>query len=135
MSTEPASSAVGVVAPRRARAWPWFVAWALVGASFSVAVLGALTIGLFVLPVAAGATLVLVTRRGAPSGLPGLVSGLGLPLLWVAYLNRSGPGTVCTSAPDGASQCVDEWSPWPWVAVGLVLVVCGLVVFVRLRRR
>lgn len=41
-----------------------------------------------------------------------------------------GPGNVCT-----ANSCVDEWSPWPWLAVGLVLVVLGFALFVRIIHR
>ena len=100
-----------------ARRWRWFVAWFLVGALYALAVLGALTIGIFVLPVAVVATVLLARVPTARIGSTGLVSGAGLPLLYVAWLNRDGPGTVCTST-SSSSSCIDEWSPWPFVAVG-----------------
>lgn len=113
---------------------PWFVAWMLVGAGYALGVLGALSIGLYVLVITVAATIVLATRAGSGAGLPGLVSGLSLPLFYVAFLNRSGPGTVCTSTATSQS-CVEEWSPWPWIVVGIVLLVAGWVWFTVAERR
>ena len=96
--------------------WAWFLAGLAAGAGLAVSVLGALTIGIFVLPFAVALTVLLAVRH--PEGLIGAISGLGLPLLFVAYLNRDGPGTVCTSVA-GGSSCTDEWAPLPWaVAAG-----------------
>lgn len=80
------------------------------------------------------ATVLLVRRQPATRGLPGLISGLGVPLLYVAYLNRAGPGTICTTVT-GGQECDDEWSPWPWLAVGVILLALGAAVFVRRQRR
>ena len=112
----------------------WFIAWMLTGAGYALGILGALSIGPYVLVITVAATIVLATRTGSKVGLPGLVSGLGLPLFYVAFLNRSGPGTVCTSTGTGQS-CVDEWSPWPWLAIGIVLLVSGYVWFAMTHRR
>jgi hypothetical protein len=116
------------------RAWGWFAAWAAVGAAYLLALLTIPSIGLFVAPLPIAATVLLVTRRGAGRGLPGLLSGAGVPVLYVAYLNRSGPGTVCSTTHSGQS-CVDQYNPWPWLACGLIAVVAGLVVFVTLEVR
>lgn len=112
--------------------WGWFAAWCVVGGLYSLAFLGAFTIGVFVLPFALVATILLSRHHGDVSAI-GVVSGLGAPLLYVAYLNRSGPGTICTTTRDGHS-CVDEWSPLPWAAVGLILIVGAVVLFAKLRR-
>jgi hypothetical protein len=114
------------------RAWGWFFAWLLVGGGYLVALLGALTIGILVLPVVGILTVVLARRPGAVAGVAGIVSGLGLPLLYVAWLNRDGPGTVCTATGAG-TDCTDEWSPWPWLVVGLVVLAAGVLLF-RARR-
>jgi MYXO-CTERM domain-containing protein len=111
----------------------WFGVWFAVGAAYALALLGAMTIGVFVLPFAVVATLSIRRHRQARVGLPGLVSGLALPLWYVAYLNRDGPGTVC-SAIAGGQSCTDEWSPWPWLALGLGLLLAGVIVFARRRR-
>ncbi len=113
--------------------WAWFAAWYLAGCLYSLAVLGMLTIGIFVLPLAVLTTVVLARRHGDASAT-GLVSGLALPLLYVGYLNRDGPGTVCTTTSTSTS-CQDEWSPWPWFAIALALIVVGVALFARARRQ
>jgi hypothetical protein len=105
--------------------------WLLVGSLYALSIVGAFTIGIFVLPIAVAATLLLV-RHHADGSAAGLLSGAGLPLLYIAYLNRDGPGTVCSSTA-GGSSCTDEWSPWPWILVAVVLVAAGVLVFIRLR--
>ncbi len=109
--------------------WKWFLAWVGLGAGYSLALLGALSIGLIVLPFAVGGTVLVATRDRAGEGVPGLLSGLGFPLLYVAYLNRDGPATVCTGLRDGGQHCIDEVSPWPWVAIGVALLLAGVAVF------
>jgi hypothetical protein len=111
----------------------WFAAWFLVGAGFALALLGAMTIGIFVLPVVLGVTALVATRRGSTVGVGGLVAGPALLLFFVAYLNRDGPGTICRSIESG-TECVEEWSPWPWLAVGVLMLAVGLGVFVTMRR-
>jgi hypothetical protein len=112
----------------------WFIAWMLVGAGYALGVLSALSIGAYVLLITVVATVVLATRAGNRVGAAGLVSGLSLPLFYVAYLNRSGPGTICTTTATSQS-CSDEWSPWPWLVIGIVLFVSGCVWFVMANRR
>jgi hypothetical protein len=113
----------------------WFVAWLLVGAAYGVGVIGILSIGIFVLPLALIATLLLVLRPAARAGAAGAVVGVGLPLLYVAYLNRSGPGTVCTATRSGGQACVDESNPWLWLAAALVIIAVGVAVTVARRGR
>jgi hypothetical protein len=121
-------------APRDRTGVMWFIAWMLVGAGCALGVLSAASIGLYVLLITVVATIVLATRPGNRVGLSGLVSGLSLPLFYVAYLNRSGPGTICTTTATSQS-CSDEWSPWPWLVVGIVLLVSGCVWFAMASRR
>jgi hypothetical protein len=99
----------------------------------ALAVLGAFSIGIFVLPVVLAAAGLLVTRRGATRGLPGLISGMGTPLFYVAYLNRDGPGTVCTTLR-GGQDCLEEWSPWPWLYGGALLLLGGVAAFIASSR-
>jgi len=121
-------------APRDRTGVVWFIAWMLVGAGYAFGILSALSIGAFVLLITVVATILLATRAGNRVGLPGLVSGLSLPLFYVAYLNRSGPGTICTTTAT-SQTCSDEWSPWPWLVVGIVLLVIGCVWFAIASRR
>jgi hypothetical protein len=114
--------------------WGSFAAWFAVGAGLSLGILGAMSIGIFVLPVAVAAAVVLAIRHRGGDELIGLVSGLGVPLLYVAYLNRSGPGMICTANSAGGQSCTDEWSPWPWVVLGAMLLIGGVVVYLARRR-
>jgi hypothetical protein len=106
----------------------------LVGAGYAFGILSALSIGAYVLLITVVATFVLATRAGNRVGLPGLVSGLSLPPFYVAYLNRSGPGTICTTTAT-SQTCSDQWSPWPWIVVGILLLVSGGVWFAMANRR
>ncbi|MFC1429626.1 hypothetical protein ACEZDB_03025 [Streptacidiphilus sp. N1-3] len=114
------------------RAWLWFAAWLLLGAGWCLALLTALTIGVFVAPVVLAATALLLWRAGKRSavGLPGLVSGPALLLFFVGYLNRGGPGDVCTA--DGTT-CTEEWDPTGWLVAGSVLLLAGVALFLVLR--
>jgi len=121
-------------APRDRRGVVWFITWMLAGAGYALGVLSAPSIGLFVLLITVVATIMLSTRPGNRVGLPGLVSGLSLPLFYVAYLNRSGPGTICTTTAT-SQTCSDEWSPWPWLVIGIALFLGGCVWFAMASRR
>jgi len=112
----------------------WFVIWAVVGAAGALAILTAPTIGIFVLPATLVLGAVLAWRGRKQQAGPGIVAGLGLPLCYVGYLNRGGPGTVCTALP-GGGECTQETSPWPWIAIGLVLVVAGFFMSLAAARR
>jgi hypothetical protein len=114
--------------------WRWFWAWAGVGFLLPMTLLGAFTIGLYVIPVAAVATILLVLRPAARRSVVGLVAGFGTPFLLVAALNHDGPGNICRTTPTSQS-CLQEWSPWPWLAVGLFFVAAGVVLFTRQREQ
>jgi hypothetical protein len=92
-----------------------------------------LTIGLYVLLATGGLAAVLAWRAGGRFAGPGLLAGAGLMPLYVGYLNRGGPGMVCTATTSGVS-CVQQMSPWPWVAVGVCLIGGGIGLGVRTRR-
>lgn len=121
--------------PTARTATGWIAAWVLVGAAYGVSFLGAASIGCFLLPVPVVATVLLARVPAARSALPAVLCGLGLPLLYVAFLNRSGPGLICTTTSDGAQRCGQQTSPWPWLAVGLILIMLGAAAFVVWRRR
>jgi hypothetical protein len=113
--------------------WAWFGLWALVAAA---GVLGLISfvvlLALAVIPLAALGVW-LASRPTSRESAFGLLTGAGLPFLLVAYLNREGPGTTCWHTAT-ASGCDDHLDPLPWLAVGLVLVVGGIVGHVLLTR-
>ncbi|HEX3929658.1 MAG TPA: hypothetical protein VHW64_03065 [Nocardioides sp.] len=112
---------------------PAFVGWLVVGAVEGAAVLSILTIGPFLLLLALILSGLLLWRVDFGWGMAGMISGAALPVAYVAWLNRGGPGPVCSSYADGGQTCTDAWSPWPFVGVAVALLVAGLVVFARNR--
>jgi hypothetical protein len=110
----------------------WFGAWLAVGAAFALSVLGAPSIGLFVLPVAL-VLLVIVVRRSQhlPEAI-GLVSGIGVMLLLVAFRNRD--YEPCSNgfhrlAPGQQSVSCGGWNPHPWLYLGLAVTAAGVLAY------
>ncbi|HYN67809.1 MAG TPA: hypothetical protein VES93_13045 [Ornithinibacter sp.] len=122
----------------RRPASPWVLTlwWGAIGALASFGVAGLASIGLFLL---VGAAVLLGVALAVPElrrpCVPGLLVGLSIAPLYIAWLNRSGPGLVCTTTSDQSSSCVDQWSPWPFVATGVLLAVGGLGLLVHDRWR
>jgi hypothetical protein len=112
----------------------WFMAWAVIGGCWALTLLGALSIGVFVLPFAVVATILLACDERSWAGLGGLALGAAILLLGIAYMNRDGPGDVCTTTASAVS-CQSETSPWPWLAVGLAGLIASGRVFVVRRSR
>jgi hypothetical protein len=79
----------------RLRGCGWFVVWAAVGVLFA---LGLDVV--FLLPFAGLLAVIVGLHRGSRRHIAGAMTGAGLPFVYVAYLNRQGPGTACYS--DGA---------------------------------
>jgi hypothetical protein len=104
--------------------WAFWL-WAVVGVGFGFAIS---VIGLFTVPAATLLTILLLTRKRSRQSAYGILVGIGVPLLVVAYLNREGPGTVCHSIDGGrGTQCDDLYDPRKWAAVGLAFVLAGLL--------
>jgi hypothetical protein len=119
--------------PARWTGWGWFLAWLLVGACAGIGLAAILTVGAALLVLAAVAAVFLL-RTGPARAVVGAVSGAALPLFYLAYLNRGGPGEVC-HAVAGGQACTDEYTPVPFLAAGALLLVAGLVLHVLTGRR
>lgn len=102
--------------------------WFVVGAAFGFGVVGMLTIGppLVLLGVIMTVIGLKVHRFHGRSTWLVLVGAATAPLM-LAWLNRSGPGMVCTTRGD-VSGCTQEWSPWPFLVVGLLMIAAGLLI-------
>jgi hypothetical protein len=116
----------------------WFGAWTLVGASLTLSFLTGFSIGLLLLPFALG-LLVLVTRLSPH--LPeasGFVSGIGLTLIVVAYLNRDNEPCPASGtlelAPGQHSVSCGGLDPHPWLYSGIALTATGLLLYAASRR-
>ena len=111
-----------------------FLAWALVGALAMFGALSILTVGIFLLALAAALGVLTVRTAGLGAGTLGALAGCGVPLAYVGWLNRGGPGTVCHAIPRGTS-CTEAWSPWPWWCAAALFLVAGTTLFRLLSRR
>ena len=100
----------------------WFWAWALLGAA---AALGAVSLGpILVAPLFVIATL-MASRSSIRRSAFGLLSGAGALLLYVAWVQRAGPGTNCWQTQT-ASGCDEHLNPLPWLIAGIGLFVGGV---------
>jgi hypothetical protein len=107
--------------------WGWFLVWALLGAA---AALGSVSAGsLLLVPVVALGVFLWTRPRIRHSGF-GLLTGAGVLLLYVAWVQRDGPGTTCWHTAT-ASGCDQHLNPLPWLLVGAALVVAGFVAHAR----
>jgi hypothetical protein len=108
----------------------WFWAWAMVGAA---AALGAVSLGPIALAPSFIAVLAMSRSRSASRSAFGLLAGAGLLSLFVAFVQRDGPGTTCRHTAS-ASGCDQHLNPVPWLVAGIVLVAGGVVAQARRRR-
>ncbi|WP_234358616.1 hypothetical protein [Streptomyces sp. NRRL B-24085] len=113
--------------------WGWFLAWLLVGACAGIGLAAILTVGVAFVVLAAVAAVPLL-RRGPRRAVVGALSGLALPLLYLAHLNREGPGEVC-HAVTGGQTCTEEYAPVPFLVAGALLLAAGIVIHVLTGRR
>jgi hypothetical protein len=118
--------------PQKPRTYlPWFLVWVGVGVGFA---LGVSVVGIIAVPLALAVTLALVRFGHADHSALGVPVGVGLLALYVAYVQRRGPGTVYwhTSTASGSDQYLD---PRPWLVAGILLVLVGVATFVWRERR
>ncbi len=108
--------------------WRWFLVWALLG---SVWALAAVSLGpLLILPALLLGIFLWTKRPGARRSAFGLLSGAGTLLLYVAWVQRDGPGTTCSHTATSI-RCDQHLNPLPWLVLGLGLVVAGIVAQAR----
>jgi hypothetical protein len=121
--------------PGDLNAWGWFAAWTLAGSALA---LGFVSFALWVIliPIGLGLVLLLLASRSARQSAYGLLSGTGISLLTVAYIQRDGPGTTCWQTAT-ASGCEQHLDPRPWLIAGVLCLVGGLVAqtILSVRRR
>jgi len=115
---------------RGAPSWVWFLIWLAIGGLLAI---GAVSLGpLVVFPVAVLGIGTAVRWPQSRGSMFGLVSGAGVVLLVVAYLNRQGPGTTCWHTATG-SGCDEHLNPLRWLVAGVVLLEAGVVAHVHSR--
>ncbi|MCW2964490.1 MAG: hypothetical protein JWO17_1742 [Actinomycetia bacterium] len=103
----------------------WFAAWVVVGCALALGVVS-FALGPLVFVPAALVGALMVRKPNARRGAYGALVGVGVLLLFVAYLNREGPGTTCWQH-GSTSGCGQHLNPLPWLFLGLGFVVGGFV--------
>jgi uncharacterized membrane protein YidH (DUF202 family) len=99
----------------------WFAAWIVIGCALALGVVSFAVGPLVFLPAALIAVLMFRSHRARRSA-DGALIGIGLLLLFVAYVNRA-----------GTEPASSDLNPLPWLGLGLTFVVGGLLTY-RLRR-
>jgi hypothetical protein len=81
-------------------------------------------------PIALGPALIAGTAlsrsQAARHSTPGLLAGAGLVSLFIAYVQRQGPGTTCWHTATGGG-CDQHLNPIPWLLIGLVLLIGAIL--------
>lgn len=101
----------------------WFWIWAVVGATGG---LGLVSLGPLALVPAIIAAAAMARNPSARRSALGLLAGAGFLSLFVAYVQREGPGTTCWHTAT-ASGCDQHLNPIPWLVGGLALVIGAVV--------
>jgi hypothetical protein len=119
--------------------WRSLIEWALALGLVALALIGAASIGIFVVPFAVVALVFASDRNrtGAEPVLGGLV-GVGSVCLFVAYRNRAyvpcpPPGIPVQARPGEHFSC-GGLNPIPWLTVGVLLIAVGIACYLVLRR-
>ena len=103
--------------------WFGFFVWAVVGLVCSLALVMFGTLA--AVPILIGLGLAAFKPALRRSWL-GFLAGAGTVSLYVAFLDRRGPGTFCWHTAT-AAECDQIGSPWPWVVAGVSLIAAGCV--------
>ena len=102
--------------------WAFWL-WAIVGVGLALSMS---SLGLILgLPVVVLAVLMARHPRLRPAWL-GVLVGVGALLLFVAYLQREGPGFTCWQK-ENSSGCDSHLDPRPWLIAGILFVAAGLI--------
>ncbi len=124
----------------RHEGWRWFAAWAAAGAAITFSFLAGFTVGLLILPAAAGLLLWVAYSAPGVKEATGFVAGVGTTLMLVAFLSRdyapcpeNGVLSLPAGSPPGASVSCGGVDPMPWLISGGALTVLPLLGYAALR--
>jgi hypothetical protein len=111
----------------------WFWAWAIVGLGVALGGIS-FALGPLVLLPSLGIAAVLASSARIRQSAFGLMTGAGAVCLFVAWVQRRGPGTVCWRK-ELSSGCDQYLDPRPWLAIGLALFLGGILAHAIRSRR
>jgi hypothetical protein len=111
----------------------WFGAWLAVGAALTIGFLAGFSFGLFVLPFALAALVVVVRRSPHLPEATGFVSGIGVTLLLIAFVNRDyepcPANGVLKLQPGQQSVSCGGFDPHPWLYLGIAVIAAGATAY------
>jgi hypothetical protein len=102
--------------------------WLLTGALLSLSVAGMMSIGMFILPIAAAVGIIAARRTRTYAELSGLFVGAALPILWVAGTHLAIP----PCAPGALQQRCTLTDPSVWLTLlwlGVAFAAAGALVY------
>lgn len=99
-----------------------FIPWAIAGAAAGLLTASWPLAGFY---ASALVLLVALLRPDRLRSLSACLLGGSLPLLWVAWRHRHGPGTVSGATPTGGWS-TEYLDPVPWLMAGLLVLALGL---------
>lgn len=109
--------------------------WILVAIAGLASFAGILTIGIFTMPMVYGGAILLLVRPDRTRGVAIMLGAMAAPPVFVAWLNRGGPGLVCHSDPPYGIACGTQLNPWPWLGGAAASLAIATVLFLHARRR
>ena len=112
----------------------WFAVWLVAGVALAFSLVDLPAFGILVLPFVLAGVVLLVVLHHLDRSAWGLLCGVGLLSLYVAYVQRKGPGVV-TWHTATASRADTYLDPRPWLIAGLLLVLVGIGAFLWRQRR
>ena len=97
--------------------------WALLGCA---AGLGFVSLGVLVLAPVAVIGGLMASKPAVARSAFGLLTGVGVLLLYVAWVQRAGPGMTCWQTAT-ASGCDEHLNPLTWLLAGIATFIGGIV--------
>lgn len=116
----------------------WFGAWTVTGAALTFCFLTGFSIGLLFLPLALVLLAFVVRRSPQLPEAAGFVTGIGVTLLVVAFINRDyepcPANGVLRLGPGQDSVSCGGFDPHPWLYAGLAVTAVGVLAYVAAAR-
>jgi hypothetical protein len=88
------------------------------------------SLGVLVLAPVVAVGVSMASRPAIRRSAFGLLTGAGVLLLYVAWVQRAGPGTTCWRTAT-ASGCDEHLNPFPWLLAGIAAFVGGIAAQAR----
>jgi hypothetical protein len=95
-----------------------------------VAALGFVSLGLFILAPVVPIGVLMASKPAIRRSAFGLLTGVGVLLLYVAWVQRAGSATTCWQRGT-ASGCDQHLNPLPWLLAGIAAFTGGIVGYAR----